>query len=234
MATANSIINRAMRIARVIGKGETLDADEAADGLVALNSMLDSWQIDRLYVYQIRAESFTWAANQQSRTVYASGNFATDVPTQVSDDCTFTSNGVEYPAKLIDVDMWSSIPVKTTTSTLPWYLYVEYGSDRVTLYTYPIPSADITFTLRSTKRLQSFSALTDTLTLPSGYEEAITFNLAERFGTEFGKELLPAAQRTAINSRKNLKRVNSPSPVMGSEVGRMNWPYAYNIYTDQP
>ena len=69
MTTATQIITRAMRLARVIGKGETPDADESADGLQALNTMLDSWQIKRLFVYQIREESFTWAAKSIDRLV---------------------------------------------------------------------------------------------------------------------------------------------------------------------
>lgn len=222
MPTALQLITRSMRIARVIGKGETLDDDEAADGLTSLNAMLDSWQIERLFVYQIREESFTWAGAAASRTVGAAGNFATDLPTRVSDNCAFVSNSTDYPVRLIDVDQWSGIPDKTTTSTLPQYLYVEYGAALVTLYAYPIPSASITFKLRSTKRLQSFSALTTDLALPPGNEDAIVFSLAERFGVEFGKTLLPAATLTAHRARANLKRVNAPSPIMRSDVGLLN------------
>jgi hypothetical protein len=225
MPTALQIITRSMRIARVIGKGETLDADEAADGLTALNSMLNSWQTERLSVYQIREESFTWAANQQSRTVGSGGDFATDRPARVDGSSAFVSNSVDYMLGvrgIIDVAAWAAIPDKTTTSTIPWLIYPEYGTTLVTLYAYPIPSASITFKLRSWRALQSFAALTTSMDLPMGYEEALCFNLAESFGVEFGRDLTPTAQKKAVTSKANIKRINAPDTVMSSEAGYMN------------
>lgn len=232
MTTATQIITRAMRLARVIGKGETPDADESADGLQALNAMLDSWQIKRLYVYQVREESFTWAANQVSQTVGAAGDFVTDLPTRVADNCAFTINSIDYPVSLIDVDAWSAIPDKTTTSTFPWWLYVEYGAALVTIKAYPIPSANVTFKLRTWKRLQQFSTLTDVLALPPGNERAIAFSLAEEYAPEFGLDVTPRVAAVAASARANLRRVNSPSPVMMTEAGFMSRRYTAYIYGD--
>lgn len=234
MTTAVQIITRAMRLARCIGVGELASDTEAADGLQALNAMLDSWQIKRLYVYQIRAEAFTWTASQQTRTVGAAGNFATDLPTRVADDCSFTINSIDYPVKLIDVDAWTNIPDKTTTSSFPWWIYVEYGAALVTLYAYPIPSANVTFNLKTWKRLQQFSALTTELALPPGNERAITFSLAEEFAPEFGLEVLPRVSKIASEARANLRRVNAPSPVMMTEAGYLSRRYSAYIYGDWP
>ena len=231
MATALQLITRSMRSARVIGKGESMDDDEAADGLTALNAMLDSWQLERLFVYQIRSEDFTWTANNTSRTVGAAGNFVTDLPTRIDDTCTFTIGVNTYPVKIIDNDRWAAIPDKTSTSTAPQYIYPEYGAALVTLYAYPTPSANITFNMRSTKRLQNFTALTTQMALPPGNEDAIVFSLAERFGVEFGKTLLPAATLTAHRARANLKRINAPSPIMASDAGKMNLQWAGNVYS---
>ncbi len=232
MPTALQLINRGMRIARVLGKGEALDEDEAADGLTALNAMLDSWQTERLSVYKIESNTFTWTASQQSRTVGASGNFVLSRPARVDDSCVFVQNNIEIPVQLIDLDAWAGIPSKTVTSTVPTYLYPEYGTSIITLYVYPIPSASISFILRSWSRLQSFTALTTSMDLPMGYEDAIAYNFAERYCVEFGKELLPKAQRIAVNTKANIKRINAPSPIMATEVGQLNRMMSgYNIYT---
>ncbi len=230
-ASAINIITRAMRLGRVIGKGEIPDDDEAQDGLDALNAMLDSWQIKRLFVYKIRTEQFTWTANQQSRTVGAAGNFVTDLPTRVADDCSFTINSIDYPVKLIDVDAWTAIPDKTTTSSFPWWLYPEYGASLVTLYAYPIPNANVTFNLKTWKRLQQFTSLTDVLDLPPGNRRAITFSLAQEFTPEFGLDVPPRVNLIADASRRNLQRVNSPSPIMKSEAGYLSRRYTSNIYS---
>lgn len=235
MTTAIQLVTRAMRLAGVIGKGETPDSDEAADGLTSLNSMLDSWQIERLFVYQIRSETFTWAANHQTQTVGTGGDFNTDRPTQVSDDCSFTISGTDYPATLIDVSAWTSIPDKATTSTLPVWIYPEYGASLVTLYAYPIPSSSVTFNLRTWKKLQQFSALTDVLTLPHGNERAIVFSLAEEYGgPEFGVQVPPSVIAIARSARRNLKRINSPSPIMASEAALMTRRQFSNIVSDIP
>ena len=53
MATANDMISRALRLIGVLGQGRrVLDTNEATDGLAALNTMLDSWSIDRSMIYQ--------------------------------------------------------------------------------------------------------------------------------------------------------------------------------------
>lgn len=224
-----------MRLAGTIGKGETPDDDESQDGLTALNAMLDSWQIQRLFVYQIRTETFTWTANDQTQTVGSGGDFSTDLPTQVADDCSFTINSIDYPVKLIDIDAWTNIPDKTTTSSFPWWLYAEYGAALVTLYAYPIPNANVTFNLRSWKRLQAFSALTTDLALPPGNERAIAYSLAEEFGgPEFGVSVPPGVIAIARSARRALKNINSPAPVMASEAGWLSRRYTAYIYGDWP
>lgn len=233
MATGITLITRAMRLAGVIGKGETPDSDESADGLTALNAMLDAWQIARLFVYQIRTETFTWAASQQSRTVGAAGNFVTDLPTRVANDCSFTVSSVDYPVSLIGIDEWASIQDKTTTSSLPSLIYPEYGAALVTLYAYPIPSAAISFNLRTWKRLQAFTGLTDTLSLPPGYERAIVFSLAEEYGgPEFGVEVPRKVIEIALAARRALRRANAPSPLMTNEAAFLSRSTGSNIVSD--
>lgn len=228
------MITRAMRLAGVIGKGESPSDDEAQDGLTALNSMLDSWQTERLYAYQISENSFSWGAGSQSRTVGAAGNFVMARPAQVDESTYFVLNGISYAVRLINSDAWAAIPDKTTTSTFPFWLYVEYGVSTVTLYAYPTPSAAITLKLRTWSALQSFAALTDALSLPMGNERAITYSLAEEFGPEFGVAVPPNVVSIARKARANLKRINSVSPVMASEVGYMNRRLTGNVYADLP
>ena len=234
MATALSMITRAMRLAQVATKGEALDDDEAQDGLTALNAMLDSWQVDRLFVYQIQEEQFTWAVNEQTRTVGAAGDFVTTMPTRISDDCVFRVSNTDYPVQLINVDAWSGIADKTTTNSFPWFMYAEYGAALVTLYAYPIPNAALTFLLKSYKQLQSFSSLTTALALPPGYERAITYSLSEEFGPEFGVEVPMTVQRIAAAARRIIRRQNSVTPVMANEAGYLSRRNSANVFADIP
>lgn len=231
MATALSLIKRAMRLAKVIGKGEAPDPDESTDGLEALNAMLDSWSTERLFVYAIRDESFTWAASAASRTVGSGGNFSTDRPVRVDGSSYFTVNSVDLPITLINSDAYSALQSKTTEGNPEW-LYVDYtSSSLVTLYAYPVPSAAMTFRLRTWRLLQSFSALTDVVALPPGYKRAIEFSLAEEFGPEFGADVPASVSGIALRARASIKRINSPTVVMATEVALMNSGYVGNVRT---
>jgi hypothetical protein len=224
VSTANTMITRALRLGRVIGRDETPSADESADGLDALNGMLESWSTERLFAYAIRDESFSWAASAASRTVGAAGDFVTDRPDRVDESSYFsTGGGIDYGVTLITGDTYSAIPVKTITNSFPKFLFVDYTSSAlVTLYAFEVPSATITFHLRSWKILQSFSALTTTVALPAGYRRAIEYSLAEEICSEYGVEIPPMVAAIARKARSNIKRINAPSPVMRSEVGYMS------------
>ena len=220
MATAITIITRSMRLAGAIGKGETPDDDESADGLTALNAMLDSWQLERLMVYQIQEDSYTWTATQ-SRTVGSAGDFAQDLPIRVDPSSYFVVSNVSYPVIWLSQEDWAAITSKTTTAEVPQAIYVEYGTSTHTLYAYPTPSASLTFKLRSWQRLQSFSALTTELALPPGYERAIVFNLAMEFSPEFGagRKIDPQVPLIASQSKASIKTINQPSMVAQLDSG---------------
>lgn len=230
MATALSMVTRAMRLARVIGKGEVADDDEAQDGLEALNTMLDSWQTERLFVYQIQQDSFTWTTSTTSRTVGLLGDFAMAAPARIDDSSFFRVNNVDYSLVFLNSDQYAAIPAKSSASSIPEYMYVEYGTALHTLYAFPVLSAAVTFLLRSWQALQSFSALTTALDLPMGYQRAIEFSLAEEIAAEYGRDVSPKVERIAAHARKNIKRINLPMDTLTSEIGMMTRRSGFNIY----
>lgn len=221
MTTAIQMITRSMRLAGIIGKGESLDTDEADDGLVALNSMLDSWSIERLFAYYMVQETLNVVANQATYTMGVGGDLNTTRPTRIEDDAYITFASIDYHIKVINVDAYASIPAKTVQSNIPLWLYVSYQNPLVKLTFYPVQNTSGVVTLWSWKQLQQFTTLTDVLALPPGNERAITYSLAEEFGPEFGVQIDPRVSAIAMKARGNLKRINAPSPVMSSEVGYM-------------
>lgn len=234
MATAISIITRAMRLSRAIGVGETATDDEAADGLAALNSMLDSFSIERLNVYYIVEETLTLVAAQQTYTMGSSGDLNTTRPTRIEDACFIRYASIDTPLMLVNFEAWAAIPAKTVSSNIPNLLFVDMQNPLVRLSFYPTPSsASAVAHIFSWKQLQQFATLTDVLALPPGYERMITYQLAcEWAGPEFGQTITPDVMRIATQAKANIKRVNAPAPVMRTELGAMTrqWP-AYSIYT---
>lgn len=240
MPTALELITKGMRLAGALGKGETPDADESADGLSCLNSMLDSWQIERLMVYQIVQGSYSWASATTSRTIGSSGspNFSAQRPVRIDSAFIVDSNSQWYPLQVLtDRTQYDAIVIKSTTSTLPQYLFFDPVYPLGVLYLYPVPSSTVTLKLNTWQTLQSFTSLTTDLALPPGYQLAIEFNLplylAPEYGT--GRKLDPQVMAIATTSKAAIKTINHPSMVaqldsgvatLGSIGGR------YNIYSD--
>lgn len=234
MATAQTLVTRSMRLAGVIGKGETPDSDESTDGLTALNAMLDSWSIERLFVYYIVEETLTLVPSQATYTMGASGDLNTTRPTRIEDQCfTRYTGNLDLPLRLIDAVAYHGIVAKTIESNVPMYLFADMQNPLVRLNFYPMPNAAYGAHIFSWKQLQQFSALTTTLALPPGHERAIAYSLAEEFGVEFGVQIHPGVAMIAQKSRANLKRINAPKPIMQTEVAYMNSRRisSRNIYT---
>lgn len=237
MPTALGIITRAMRLARVIGKGETLDSDEGADGLTALNAMLDSWQLERLLVYQIVQGSYTWPASTTSRTIGSGGNFSATRPHKIDSAIVRDSANLDYPLRLMeDRREYDALADKSIEQAIPDRLFYDPAYPLGVLYLIGIPSASITLKLNTWQTLQSFSALTTDLSLPPGYQRAIEYNLAIEFGPEFGKTIKPEVTMVAAQSKSAIQNINQPSmvqkvdPALVACAGIAGG--AYNIFTD--
>lgn len=235
MTTAIQLITRSMRLAGAIGKGEAPDDDEAVDGLAAMNSMMDSFSIERLNVYYIVEETLTLVAGTATYTMGTGGDLNTSRPTRIEDSCfiRYPTNS-DFPLTLLNYEGYAAIVDKTTQSNIPQYLFPDMRNPLARLTFWPVPSdAAAVPHIFSWKQLQQFAALTDALALPPGYEDMIAFNLCVRWaGPEFGQKVPDEVKALAVMSKANVKRINAPAPIMRSEAGVLtrSWP-ANNIYT---
>lgn len=236
MTTAIQLITRSMRLAGSLSKGEQPDADEADDGLVALNSMLASFSIDRLQIPYIVEETLTMVPGTSAYTMGSGGNLNTTRPTRIEDACFIRYNAIDTPLELLNFQAYAGIVDKTPQSNIPQYLFVDMRTPLVYLTFWPVPSSALAVAhIFSWKQLQTFATLTDTLDLYPGSEEMIAFNLAVRWaGPEFGQTVPDEVKGIAMLSKANIERLNAPSPVMRSEAGVLTrrWP-AGNIYSGQ-
>jgi hypothetical protein len=209
MASALQLITRSLRLCGVAAAGETLPAEEAADGLTALNAMLDSWRIDGLLVYQIKEEAVqTLTGGQSLYTIGSGGNFAIDRPVRI--ERAFVRDGTsDYPIRVVSVDTWSEIGDRQTTGYVPEILYYETAYPLGKIRLFPPPGSGYELYLYTWQTLQSFANLTTDLALPPGYENAIVFNLALQIAPEFGAEPSAHVINTANEALANIKRLNA-------------------------
>ena len=216
--TALALIKRAMRLLGVYSKGEAPDADEAQDGLSALNSLLDSLSNDSLQVFARSVDAIALSAGTASVTVGPSGGTVTDRPVQVLDESYLQIGDVSHPLDLLTLDEWNAIGIKTLAG-LPRALYVQPDMPDITVHIWPQPSEAATLHLWSRKQLASFPSLTTQMQLPPGYERMLAFLLAIDLAPDFQVEPPAAVVRGAASARRSIKRTNLEVPVLDMPAG---------------
>lgn len=229
MATALDMIKKSMRLSGAIGQSKEITASQASDALDTLNSMLESWSIERLFVYQIYDETVSWTSGQSSRTIGSGGNFNTTRPSRIEDGFTRISN-IDYRYRSISKDEYDAIANKTTQSSYPDVIYYDNTASLGVLYAYPVPNATVSIHLNTWKQLQSFSTLTTVLALPPGYRRAIEYNLTVELQGEYPDLALhQSVIEIARQSKAAIKTQNYPEIIsnLGLGGGRR-----YDIYSD--
>ena len=235
--TAINLLEGAMSILRVLSPDTVLTDGEKADGLAALNEMLDSWSLSPLNLYKETSEDVVTVAKSGNapHTWGLGGNWNTARPVGV-DAVTFKiSTTLDKPIKLIGWDDYAAIRIKSLNVNYPQYAYISLGYPLAQVYLYPVPSAGLTLTLWSRKPLATFNALTDPVSLPPGTVRAIKFNLAVTMAPMFQQSVDATTLKIAQTSLQQLQRANLRIPtiqadpaLIGRGLGR------YDIYSDGP
>jgi hypothetical protein len=210
--TVSDIIRRSLRSIGAIAGGETPSATEEADALQVLNAMLDSWNTESLAVYALRDETLT-LTGAASYTIGMGGALNTARPVKIESAYVRLSDN-DYHAKLASAEAWYRLAAKTTTGSVAEWLYYEPSYPLGTLYLYPQPTAGVLH-LVTRVPLAAYAA-SDSLALPPGYQDAITYHLALRLAIEFSRPVTPELAALARAAKDNIQRGNFRVPVMST------------------
>ena len=230
--TAGDQINRALRLLGVLAEGETASAATAQDALVALNQMIDSWNTERLSVFNTIDQVFNWPVGEIKRTLGPSGDFVGLRPVLLDDATYFRDpqTNVSYGIKFINQQQYDGIAVKTVTSTYPQVMWINMEYPDISMTIYPRPTRLLEWHFISVQALDQPATLDTVLAFPPGYLRAFTYNLALEFAPEFGVEPSNQVKRIAMTSKRNLKRINNPDDVMALPYAIVATRQRYNIY----
>lgn len=211
-STALELIKAAMRQIGVIATGETPSAAEAADGLSALNDVLETWTTEQLTVWQDAVLPFTATAGVGSYTIGPSGVFVTARPVRIL-SLYSSINGVDYPAREWPYDQWQAVAVKATSSTWPErYAYINSFPDGE-LFLWPVPATALQLQIGVQQALTAVTSLATVLSYPPGYARALQWSLAAELASQYGVQLT-ATQIAMVNGTKAaIKRANRVSSV---------------------
>ena len=232
MATAGDQINGALRLLGILAEGETPSAATSQDALSALNQMIDSWNTERLMIYNTIDQVFTWPPNQITRTLGPTGDFVGARPVLLDDSTYFKdpTNGISFGIKFINQQQYDGIAVKTVTSTYPQVMWINMEHPNISMAIYPKPTKALEWHFISVEELAQPATLATEIYFPPGYLRAFKYNLACEIAPEFGVEPSPTVSRIAMASKRNLKRINNPDDIMAMPYSIVATRQRYNIF----
>lgn len=230
--TAGDQINRALRLLGVLAEGETPSAAMSQDALVALNQMIDSWNTERLSVFNTIDQTFLWPAGEIQRHLGPTGEFVGVRPVLLDDATYYRDPGtnVSFGIKFINQQQYDGIAVKTVTSTYPQVMWINMEYPNIQMTVYPRPTRELEWHFISVQELDQPATIDTVLAFPPGYLRAFTYNLAMEIAPEFGVEPSQQVSRIAMTSKRNLKRINNPDDIMAMPYAIVATRQRYNIF----
>lgn len=229
MPAVSTLILRSMRMTGEKARGATLTTDEQTETLAELNTMMESWRLERLMCYSVTERTQALTASTESYTV-------TSRPMKIIDPC-FVRDGSGYdtPVRIIDAASYGRIVDKDAGFTVPTHLYYDAAysaTSTATLTVYPSPSASLTLHFNTWEILQRFANLSTTVLLPDGYQLAIESN----FAIHLAAGLVPVSNELAKIARESkaaIKGVNVPETIARIDAGVVTGysGYSRNIFT---
>jgi hypothetical protein len=230
--TAGDQINRALRLLGVLAEGETPSASMSQDALMALNQMIDSWNTERLSVFNTIDQTFLWPAGEIQRHLGPTGEFVGVRPVLLDDATYYRDPGtnVSFGIKFINQQQYDGIAVKTVTSTYPQVMWINMEYPNIQMTVYPKPTRELEWHFISVQELDQPATLDTQLAFPPGYLRAFTYNLAMEIAPEFGVEPSQQVTRIAMTSKRNLKRINNPDDIMAMPYAIVATRQRYNIF----
>ena len=227
-----------MRLIGALASGETLPSDEAADGLMILNQMLDSWLAERLMAFTISIQEFPLAPPKQVYTMGAGGDFNVPRPAKIERISIVSLNNPAQPLELpmemlTDGDWQVQVPVKNIGGTLPLQVYDDGNFPLRNLSYFTFPTGPVNTRIYSWQALNQFPDLVTDLTFPPGYSEALRYNLAVRLIAEmpgeYSQVTVGISQTLATDSLARVRTMNLPliqsfcDPALSSGGGHYDW-----------
>ena len=217
--TAQSVIESAMRLIGVIARGQSASAEEQKYGLATLNDMIESWNLQRVLIYETSRELCTLAANKNPHTIGLAfdggqaGDFNIARPPNIQGASLIQlGTNTELAIRILSKEQYQRIPNKGTVGTYPNELWYEREWPLGKIHLYPVPAEASQLVLYIWKQLDSGLALTDKFKVPPGYLRAIRFNLAVELASEFGMVASKEVSRIAMESKAAIASLNNDEP----------------------
>ena len=237
IATAGDLIAHSLKMAGIIGVGQTANAEDSNTSLDVLRMIIAEWQRRRWLVWS-QQESALVSTGAQSYTIGPGGDFNVPRPDRLeSAFCRILAQGA---ATVVDVPLgiivakedYVKIGVKNIVA-LPTAVWYDSSFPTGRLYFWPVPNAGMYELHINTKSALPAYGLTTPLGLPPEYTQALAWSLAVRLQMEYGLATRPEMvsamrQSMAVLRMANLQISTLACPVPAGRGGGSSVAAAYD------
>lgn len=217
--SALDLIKEALMEIGAYSQGETPSAEDAAFGLSKLNRALDSWSAKKLNLYNVDFNSYTLTPSLQPHTIGPTGATFTVAqrPVRIENAAIIintSSPNVRCPLNIRNDDWWANLRVRDVMTSLPTDVYYSPSWPNGSLYLWPVPTLAYGIELETWTLLSQIPNLTTTISLPPGYQDALTYTLALTLCPAFAKPADPVLVAAWQKAMQIIQSVNSTAPLM--------------------
>lgn len=239
---ASDIITAAFRLCGALrGPQRGISDSEMAEGLDALNALVDSWNIDPLTIWANKDLIVNLVQNQITTTIGIdpTGVLTADYPYPRPDKITnaniITQVNSGQPVRnaltLLNTDGWAAIQVQQTASQIPQALYDDYAYPLSNLSLWPYPNGPGQLELYYWQTISQFDTASDNFLCPPGYRRALEFGLAVELHPRYPQFAMdPMVSLIAREAKADIEAHNSDIPVMSCDPAllsakKKSWDY---------
>lgn len=237
-STAQDIIKDALYEINALAAGEEIGSDDAAFCMRKLNRLFDTFNAREAVIFNVNFTNYQLQTNHQPHTIGPGGDFDTDPkprPVKIVAANLILQPGVpavNIPITIRDDAWWANNRVQGLASTYPTDLYYSPDWPLGACNFWPVPQTAYQVQLETWNEFTQVTALTDVISYPQGYWDAIVYTLALTLCPAFEKPanpILVAAQMKAMaaiignNSAPLRMDLNDAGLPTGRSVSRGHW-----------
>ena len=208
--TVLDLIKSSLRLLGVLAAGETPDSAMSNDANSILTLLLEEWQNEGL-VSLTEQQSFSVTSGTLNYTIGSGETWDGNKPLDILAATLRDSDGYDTDLKIIGEKEYLAIHDKDLSAKSTKLFYLPSNSTG-TVYLYGQPDANYTIILLSQAAFTIYEDLNTTINLPSGYLQALRYNLAVEIAPEYEKTPSDWIVRQSIEKLAKIKRTNSKRP----------------------
>lgn len=226
--TLANLLDPMLRMAGITARPMmTAPTDAYAELIPMVNRMLSSYSLDGHRIYTADINQFNLTSGKKIYTIGPGGELDCPRPIYIKEANVLlpTTPVVRWRLAILSDDEWAQISIQDLPGAPPVAIYYDGGMDangRGNLYLWFQPPPSYTLELYTWLALKSnFTAVTDAVVLPPGYEEMIVTNGAVRAAALYPREaaMSPDVRELARQALQQVIISNSSSPTQLVEPG---------------